>query len=85
MTENKMVYYWTESGKIFPRLQNKIIFYVIGTLFKIGFFSDRIPFYHMPGRMSLMDYPDMNQILNTDGNLMSQSWLSVLTQDLCTL
>lgn len=32
-----------------------------------------------------MDYPDTNQILNTDGNLMSQSWLSVLTQDLCTL
>lgn len=85
MTENKMVYSWTESGKIIPKLQNKIIFYVIGTLFKIGFFSHKIPFYHMPERMSLMDYPDTNQVLNTGGNLMSKSWLSVLTQDLCTL
>lgn len=44
MTENKMVYSWTESGKIIPKLQNKIIFYVIGTFSKLGFFSHRIHF-----------------------------------------
>lgn len=67
----KIFYSWTESGKILPKLQNKII------LYNQTPFSDRIGFFFRQDtvlldarRMSLMDYPDVKQILNRDGNPM---------------